>query len=239
MTTLKNELLSIVTSALMLAFLITSDASAAILAENTHVIDEASALNDYSNLTLQGDGVTYEKNFGAENFTLGGTYNITSISHVGHLDDGLDQPKSIDWRIYADDGGLPGVTLFSADEASYTTTAEGSYDVYYDIFRYSIDLSTSGITLTAGNYWVGFHNNTQEEAPHWTFASAGTSFDGLNALSYDGGAIWQKPYIPGGIRDGLTFRVQGISAVPIPTAVWLFGSGLLSLVGIAGRKKAA
>jgi hypothetical protein len=31
----------------------------------------------------------------------------------------------------------------------------------------------------------------------------------------------------------------GQAAVPVPAAVWLFGTGLLSLVGIARRKKAA
>ena len=30
-----------------------------------------------------------------------------------------------------------------------------------------------------------------------------------------------------------------VTAVPVPAAVWLFGSGLLGLVGIARRKKAA
>ena len=29
-----------------------------------------------------------------------------------------------------------------------------------------------------------------------------------------------------------------ITAVPVPAAVWLFGSGLIGLVGIARRKKA-
>ena len=29
-----------------------------------------------------------------------------------------------------------------------------------------------------------------------------------------------------------------VSAVPVPAAVWLFGSGLISLIGIARRKKA-
>ena len=32
--------------------------------------------------------------------------------------------------------------------------------------------------------------------------------------------------------------VQGVSAVPVPAAVWLFASGLLGLVGVARRKKA-
>jgi len=32
-------------------------------------------------------------------------------------------------------------------------------------------------------------------------------------------------------------RLNGISAVPVPAAVWLFGSGLLGLMGVARRKK--
>jgi hypothetical protein len=31
----------------------------------------------------------------------------------------------------------------------------------------------------------------------------------------------------------------GSTVVPVPAAVWLFGSGLLGLIGIARRKKAA
>jgi len=40
---------------------------------------------------------------------------------------------------------------------------------------------------------------------------------------------------------GMTYKGNGslnIAAVPIPAAVWLFGSGLLGLVGMAGRKAA-
>jgi hypothetical protein len=40
----------------------------------------------------------------------------------------------------------------------------------------------------------------------------------------------------GSFTDTVTVNV---SAVPIPAAAWLFGSGLLGLVGIARRKKAA
>lgn len=34
------------------------------------------------------------------------------------------------------------------------------------------------------------------------------------------------------------FSVTEVTAVPVPAAVWLFGSGLLGLVGVARRKKA-
>lgn len=34
------------------------------------------------------------------------------------------------------------------------------------------------------------------------------------------------------------FRVDGVSAIPIPATAWLFGSGLLGLIGMLRRKKA-
>ncbi len=41
------------------------------------------------------------------------------------------------------------------------------------------------------------------------------------------------------IGSGNSMEVLSISTVPIPAAVWLFGSGLLGLLGIARRKKAS
>lgn len=46
---------------------------------------------------------------------------------------------------------------------------------------------------------------------------------------------------PSGL-GGINYRLNltgTVSAIPVPAAVWLFGSGLLGLVGIARRKKAA
>jgi len=38
---------------------------------------------------------------------------------------------------------------------------------------------------------------------------------------------------------GWAVRAGDVGAVPVPAAVWLFGSGLLGLVGVARKKKAA
>ena len=38
--------------------------------------------------------------------------------------------------------------------------------------------------------------------------------------------------------SGVTFDDLSYGAVPIPAAVWLFGSGLIGLIGVARRKKA-
>lgn len=40
------------------------------------------------------------------------------------------------------------------------------------------------------------------------------------------------------INSAWAVRAGDVGAVPIPAAVWLFGSGLIGLIGVAGRKKA-
>lgn len=61
----------------------------------------------------------------------------------------------------------------------------------------------------------------------WTGAD-GTSYEG-DLSAYSGAAL---PVI--GFDD---IRLE-VTTVPVPAAVWLFGSGLIGLVGMAGRKKA-
>ena len=69
---------------------------------------------------------------------------------------------------------------------------------------------------------------------------ASYTFDGTNfTLDY----YWDDSYngdVPLGAVAVTAYHVhlEGV-VVPIPAAVWLFGSGLLGLIGIARRKKAA
>jgi len=58
-------------------------------------------------------------------------------------------------------------------------------------------------------------------------------FDNNNALDFDLGCI-----TPGSqnITGTGNCSINSISAVPVPAAVWLFSSGLLSLTGLARRK---
>lgn len=97
----------------------------------------------------------------------------------------------------------------------------------------------------------------------WTFTNTNTSGTlsvddpGAFAFGYtdDSGANWsataeswteilptiwaiEYAYNPGVVKTAF-LKVAHVSLVPVPAAVWLFGSGLIGLIGIARRKKAA
>ena len=68
------------------------------------------------------------------------------------------------------------------------------------------------------------------------FMSFDSLLDGSPGISYLTQAAGYN--LPGNYIDqGVTGGVQ-VSAVPVPAAAWLFGSGLLGLIGVARRKAA-
>lgn len=116
------------------------------------------------------------------------------------------------------------------------------------------DVSNFGrsIWVAGGNTAPDFSGDFLSAFSGFTFVnSADAATDGffthnigpLNNVSYI--AIGAPPTIGdlGPILQGggAQFYIEGLNVnpVPIPAAVWLFGSGLLGLVGIARRKKAA
>ena len=62
----------------------------------------------------------------------------------------------------------------------------------------------------------------------------------LGFVASNGEAFSEIAFLPNGARDGFGLDNvhigNSLSAVPIPAAVWLFGSGLIGLIGLARRK---
>jgi len=118
-----------------------------------------------------------------------------------------------------------------------TSTSEFA-SLFYDTLGNLADYDTTG-TLQSGS-------GTSNTGPFsilgteyvlvtdraWVFDLGASTSQGVLAKnnSYDPGL---RGFYAWAVRDG------DVSAVPVPTAVWLFGSGLVGLIGIARRKKAA
>jgi hypothetical protein len=84
------------------------------------------------------------------------------------------------------------------------------------------DQTVDGVLLTdvQSGYWSG-----TESAPHRAYL-----FFFYIGHVIDGGKSDNRP--------GWAVRAGDVGAVPVPAALWLFGSGLLGLIGIARRKAA-
>ena len=119
------------------------------------------------------------------------------------------------------------VELFQT-QAYFTDTFEildaGSYRATLTDFEFPAAMTDTGMDVTTTTDSLG-----SLMAPgSFTFnATPGNYF-----VSFYGAADTSAPLELG------QYGIE-ISKVPVPAAIWLFGSGLLGLVGIARRKKAA
>lgn len=156
-------------------------------------------------------------------------------------------------------------SLISMPVYAITALTGDTWDVTGDDGTYIWDGSTlvfttqtpSGADFNIAGYfdWVGSGGQSGRELFSGTYFSDDTLLFTGNQLinpvsillgnyaasvSPDGNTItgdWDSGVVPGSGIPGDFMAVRS-SAVPLPAAVWLFGSGLLGLVGVARRKKA-
>lgn len=122
-----------------------------------------------------------------------------------------------------------------------TGTIAGDYDDVTNSLNYSItwmDLTSSVTNMHFHNAPVGASGGVDLAIPGpWSSPQVDSAIlsasQETNLLSGD----W---YVNVHTVDFLGGEIRGqviVNPVPIPAAVWLFGSGLLGLIGIARRKK--
>ena len=120
------------------------------------------------------------------------------------------------------------------DTHSSTTTWAGTSPL--GTFDYTFHLT--GNQVAAGTFFTW---NSNVGIPVLTIFDCPVSGGGActgNSLGMQIGPFpGAQPGFNGSTADD--FPVSGTSAVPVPAAVWLFGSGLVGLVGVARRRRKA
>ncbi len=146
--------------------------------------------------------------FGIEDL---GSIDIMGDTFSGGLDTGFGFSAGTDLSAWASSSGPFFQNNFEASHTAGTT----SFATYISPFTSGIGLASADII---GGLW------TPDNI--WTFSGATFASVGLSAGTFT-------------ISDALTNESisikVGASAVPVPAAVWLFGTGLVGLIGMKKR----
>ena len=116
----------------------------------------------------------------------------------------------------------PGFTLFSGWDTSATSSKHGTWNVALPAFP----VNQRGIT---GLTYLG------QASTKVAGGVASYLFPNLAAGNY---SLWIGGNGPDASPVGSQTYVANISAVPVPAAVWLFGSALMGFLGLQKRKMA-
>jgi hypothetical protein len=156
--------------------------------------------------------------------SVGGTLDLTGLTFDSTSGGGTDAVIDPDSPLVAV-GTTDNVFDRYAGASGPAAFGTGTTQVFAD--SYSGDLF--GVSNFTGSLWIavptGFTSGDTLGAASGTWLNQSFASLGMTPGTY----VWSWA------SDSITLQV---SAVPIPAAVWLFGSGLLGLVGIARRKKA-
>lgn len=156
--------------------------------------------------------------------TRQGTSNLIDGNMLVDYSTSYNMPLHVEWDatglFNAIDYGLQAGDVISGTNLYHDTNDSGLFDAgdtYLADVLSATPYSDSLQTLPA---------NEQGPAP----IAATINSAGFLAGPFNGNTIFFD------IGSGNSLHVTSVSAVPVPAAVWLFGSGLLGLIGIARRK---
>jgi hypothetical protein len=177
-----------------------------------------------------------------EDCMVGGTFTVTSLeAGAGYVVfAATPQGTTTDTFTIAPDIGGTSLALVDSGfgappfEDRNSLAPHGIFDTYSEVYR--LDFVTPGDVY-----------NTQPNNESEGFASGYIELINLNLTGLTGGLHidlfrCSSGSVEGGdcnIQQGFDFAPFSHDAtyVPVPAAVWLFGSGLLGLVGVARRKR--
>lgn len=167
----------------------------------------------------------------AAEFDLDQDYHITGL--YGWMANNNQTGKHFTISIYGDGGEIPDTSnlLYSNSAMISGTNGQANWEGY-DITWTDANGNT-GQFLTAGTYWIAFELRTINYSDPYAGYMPNDAPNELGNEAFNSTGSWSE-------HDDLSLGVQvfGTAApVPEPTAMILFGFGLLGLVGVSRRKK--
>lgn len=212
------------------------DAETGIISLNldpTSISGNGMVVNDSMIMWTMGDGSTINVNslsgnadpillfgLGASTSTSGATFAITFNLPIA-LEGPIDASSSVSYSLTS-----------GSTEGAQIAPLSGNV-----VSAYEVDTSIGGLSslnkgVDVGNTFFFTGGPQTQSSPVYT---ASNSFTG--DLAYDLMTVQVAFSLSANSSVGISGFVSQ-TAVPIPAAVWLFGSGLLGLIGISRRKKA-
>lgn len=198
--------------------------------------------------TPGGDDDLYTVPIGFDFTFQGQTMNSIVVSMNGYLSPTPGSGSSFDIMGYSDDLNSYGGSL-SGDTYYQTVGTPGSREFivgYYGVSHFPC--CGTGVQMT---FEIILHEGTNNIEYQYAELFDQTNWDnsqypnliGVTEARHGSIGLRHFPYNPAGdlsISDAVGYQEYTgylISSVPVPPAVWLFGSGLIGLVGMARRKK--
>ena len=201
--------------------------------------------SDYAGAwSSNADAETFIRQQVADDFFLNESTLVSEIGWLGTFTDIYVQDyytNGFNIRIYNDNFGLPESTpLYDIEASSLTGKAVGDPHIIniHERFAYSISLD-SPILFDPGEYWISIISNTNLTFA-WTWSGWDTDEYLVGRNQIDGGA-WRA--ITNTNNQNLVFALgnpldEGWNrAVPEPTTMLLFGTGIAVLAAVCRKKK--
>ena len=169
---------------------------------------------------------------------------VVPLFHVSPTESYVITNLSVDFSAVLDFNDL--------NNKTYGDEATGSIEIFGHIVGLSIDENPAPLLMSADLEGVWVQDATDKSLIGFNTMNIVCHADIDTYLGGDGCTTNESLYFD--LDDPIDFAYLGkngkgkvktktdgvaIATVPVPPAVWLFGSGLLGLVGIARRKKAA
>jgi hypothetical protein len=153
-----------------------------------------------------------------------GIYDLVSGSHI-QVFEGDDGANTLGVIRISQTGGVWSARVLDTHDSGGEGTGWGS--------SFALSSSAFGFYLgtTNGTFYSDTTRNTDGVDHMYSYGPLGGNFPGEYVLAWE-------DLLNGQDRDYQDFvaTVQDITPVPLPTAIWLLGSGLIGLTGVARRR---